>query len=99
MAILTTMPGEGNKVSIYDVPEDVLKQYAVSGDKAAQMFPETKAASAGGSLPKSTDAVSATRVENAESLGEVQAYNDVCVCRQLLCNAYSCWWHYYYCYC
>jgi len=22
-----------------------------------------------------------------------------CVCRQLLCNANGCWWHYYYCYC
>ncbi|MCM3900500.1 MAG: hypothetical protein ND866_02225 [Pyrinomonadaceae bacterium] len=98
MAILTSMPGEGNQVGIYDVPDNVLQQYAVSGDKAAQMFPESKTPT-GGDLPKSTAAMSATRVENAESLGEVQAYNDVCVCRQLYCNAYRCWWHYYYCYC
>ena len=98
MAILTSTPGEGNKVNVYDIPDNVLQQYAVSGDKAAQMFPESKKQS-GGEIPKSTGAMSATRVENAESLGEVQAYNDVCVCRTLYCNAYGCWWHYYYCYC
>ena len=42
MAILTSTPGADNKVSIYDVPEDVLGQYAITGDKAAQMFPESK---------------------------------------------------------
>ncbi len=98
MAILTSTPGEGDQVSIYDVPDDVLKQYAITGDKAAQMFPEGEKA-AGGDIPKSTGAMSAIKVENAESLGEVQAYNAVCVCRQLYCNAYRCWWHYYYCYC
>jgi hypothetical protein len=98
MAILTSTPGEGNKVSVYDVPDSVLQQYAVTGEKAAQMFPESKKAS-GSEIPKSTSAMSATKVENAESLGEVQAYSDVCVCRELLCNVYGCWWHYYYCYC
>ena len=98
MAILTSTPGEGNKVSVYDVPDSVLQQYAVTGEKAAQMFPESKKSS-GSEIPKSSAAMSATRVENAESLGEVQAYNDVCVCRELLCNAYGCVWHYYYCYC
>ena len=29
MAILTSMPGEGDKVGIYDIPDDVLGQYAV----------------------------------------------------------------------
>jgi len=98
MAILTSTPGEGNKVSVYDIPDSVLQQYAITGDKAAAMFPETKAAS-GSDIPKSSATMSPTRVENAEGLGEVQAYSDVCVCRQLLCNSYGCWWHYYYCYC
>lgn len=98
MAILTSMPGEGNKIGVYDVPDNVLQQYALAGDKAAQMFPESKKAG-GADIPKSGAGMNAERVENAESLGEVQAYNDVCVCRQLLCNAYRCWWHYYYCYC
>ena len=53
----------------------------------------------GDQIPKSSGAMSATRVDNAESLGEVQAYSDICVCRTLYCNAYGCWWHYYYCYC
>ena len=97
MAILTSMPGEGSAVGVYDVPDSVLKQYAVSGDKAAQMFPESKKPS-GSDIPKS-GGMNAERVENAEGLGEVQAYNDVCICRVLLCNAYRCWWHYYYCYC
>jgi hypothetical protein len=96
MAILTSMPGEGNKVGVYDVPDSVLSQYAVSGDKAASMFPESAKAS-GAEIPKS--GANAVKVENAESLGEVQAYGDICVCRELLCNAYGCWWHYYYCYC
>ena len=97
MAILTSTPGQDNKVSIYDVPDSVLQQYAISGDKAAQMFPERK--QTGGGIPKSTGAMNATKVKNAESLGEVQAYSDICICRQLWCNAYGCWWEYYYCYC
>ncbi len=98
MAILTSTPGEGNKVNIYDVPDGVLGKYAITGDKAAQMFPESKKPS-GAEIPKSTAEMSATKVENAESLGEVQAYSAICVCRQLYCNPYGCWWHYYYCYC
>jgi len=97
MAILTSTPGKDNKVGIYDVPDSVLAQYAVKGDKAAQMFPESKKTS-GADIPKSSGA-DAVRVENAESLGEVQAYNDICICRELLCNYNGCWWHYYYCYC
>jgi len=96
MAILTSAPGADNEVKVYDVPDNVLQQYALTGDKAAQMFPEKSAASG---ISKASSGVSATRVENAESLGEVQAYNDICVCRELLCNAWRCWWHYYYCYC
>jgi hypothetical protein len=30
MAILTSTPGTGNDVSIYDVPDDVLAQYAIT---------------------------------------------------------------------
>ena len=52
MAILTSTPGEGNAVSVYDVPDDVLSQYAVAGDKAASMFPES-AKSAGAEISKS----------------------------------------------
>ena len=98
MAILTSTPGEGNDVSVYDVPDDVLKQYAITGDKAAQMFPESKA-SAGTDIPKATPEMSPTKLENAEGLAEVQAYAHICICRQLYCNAWHCWWHYYYCYC
>jgi hypothetical protein len=97
MAILTSTPGQGNEVSVYDVPDDVLQQYAITGDKAAQMFPESKK-TAGAEIPKSGGA-NAVKLENAESLGEVQAYTSICVCRQLLCNHHTCWWHYYYCYC
>ena len=96
MAILTSVPSEGNQVKVYDVPDNVLSQYAVSGDKASQMFPES-GKTAGASIPKSGG--NAARVDNAESLGEVQAYNDICICRELLCNPNGCWWHYYYCYC
>lgn len=98
MAILTSTPGEGNKVSVYDIPDDVAAQYAITGEKAAAMFPEG-AATAGDEIPKSDAGMSPTRVENAEGLGEVQAYSAVCVCRRLLCNPYGCWWQYYYCYC
>ncbi len=98
MAIVTSTPGAKNEVKVYDVPDDVLSKYAVSGDKAAQMFPES-GKSSGAEIPKSTGAMAPTRVDNAESLGEVQAYGDICVCRELLCNAWTCWWHYYYCYC
>lgn len=96
--ILTSMPGEGNKVSVYDIPDSELEKYAVTGDKASSMFPES-GKTAGAEIPKSGGGANAVKVDNAESLGEVQAYNAICVCRELLCNAYGCWWHYYYCYC
>ncbi len=97
MAILTSTPGAENQVSVYDVPDDVLKQYALSGEKAAQMFPEGTAS--GSDIPKSTAAMSPTKLDNAEGLAEVQAYSSICICRQLWCNAWRCWWNYYYCYC
>jgi hypothetical protein len=97
MAILTSTPGAENEVKVYDVPDNVLEQYAVSGDKAAQMFPENK--QSGSEIPKSSAEMSPSRLDNAEGLAEVQAYSAICVCRQLYCNAWRCWWHYYYCYC
>jgi hypothetical protein len=96
MAILTSTPSADNEVKVYDVPDDVLTQYAMTGDKAASMFPE-HAAAAG--IPKSSSQMNPTKVDNAESLGEVQAYSSICICRELLCNPWRCWWHYYYCYC
>jgi len=96
MAILTSSPGEGGEVNVFEVPDDVLAQYAVSADKAAQMFPEKAATT---DIPKATAAMNPTKLDNTESLGEVQAYNRICVCRELYCNAWRCWWHYYYCYC
>src|SRR5258708_35219686 len=96
MAILTSTPGSDNKVAIYDVPDDVLQQYAVTGDKAAQMFPESKKTS-GAEIPQSGGA-NAVKVENAESLGEAHAYGDICICRDILCNAYGGSDHYYSCY-
>jgi len=96
MAILTSSPGEGGEVNVFEVPDDVLAQYAVSADKAAQMFPDKAAAT---DIPKATAAMNPTKLENTESLGEVQAYNRICICRELYCNAWRCWWHYYYCYC
>ena len=97
MAILTSSPGEDNEVKVYDVPDDVLAQYAMTGDKAAQMFPEKSSVRRRHSAIEA--AMSPTKLENAESLGEVQAYSRICVCRELLCNPWRCWWHYYYCYC
>ncbi len=98
MAILTSTPGEDNKVNVYDVPDDVLAQYAITPEKAAAMFPES-AKPGDDEVPKSDASMSPTRVDNAEGLAEVQAYNGMCVCRKLICNAYGCSWHYYYCYC
>ena len=96
MAILTSTPGEGNQVSIYDVPDSVLNRYAVTGEKSSEMFPESKSPTA----ERFQKVRAQWRHQNkCGKLGEVQAYNDVCVCRQLYCNAYGCWWHYYYCYC
>lgn len=97
MAILTSMPKEGNDVNVYDVPDNVLAQYAVSGEKASQMFPESKKPSSG--IPKSTPDMNPSKLEHAESLGDVQAYSSICICRTIWCNAWRCWWHYYYCYC
>jgi len=97
MAVLTSA-GEGDQVNVYDIPDDVLKQYAITGDKAAQMFPESSGPS-GGAIPQSAGAKAVSHVANAESLGEVQAYSSICICRILRCNHWRCWWYYYYCYC
>lgn len=96
MAIVTSIPSQDDKVKVYEIPDSELQQYEVSGEQAAQMFPESDKPSG---VPSSEGAMTATRIDNSDSLGEVQAYRNVCVCRRLLCNAYTCWWHYYYCYC
>ena len=98
MAIVTSTPKNGEDVDVYDIPDDVLQKYGISGEKAAQMFPEGDKPSAGG-IPQSAGAMAVSRVANAEGLGEVQAYSAICICRQLYCNWRRCWWHYYYCYC
>jgi hypothetical protein len=96
MAILTSSPGAENEVKVYDVPDDVLAQYAMTAIRPRRCSPK-KGATAG--IPNASAEMSPTKVENAESLGEVQAYSRICVCRELLCNPWRCWWHYYYCYC
>lgn len=99
MPILTSMPTADNKIKIYDVPESECAQYEVSGAQAASMFPEGNQ-HAGESIPKSTAEMSPAQLDNSGGLGEVQAYNAICVCREILCNHWGhCWWHYYYCYC
>ena len=98
MAIVTSTPNEENRVSVYDIPDNVLNQYAIEGEKAAQMFPESNKP-ANEEIPRSSRAMSPTRVQNLERVGEVQAYSDWCVCRHLVCNADSCWWVYYCCWC
>jgi len=99
MAILTSTPGEGDQVSVYDIPDNVLQQYAITGEKAAKMFPESGGAAESDAIPQSKGAMAVTKVANAESLAEVQAYNSICICRILRCNWHRCWWYYYYCYC
>ncbi len=80
------------------MPDSVLSQYAITGEKAAQMFPERQKKS-GADIPRSTGAMNPTKMSNAESLGEVESYSDICVYRQLSCNPYGCWWVYYWASC
>ena len=77
--------------------KDVFKAKNVAVPQTMEEWEAAAKKTSGADIPKS--GANAVRVENAEGLGEVQAYNDICVCRELLCNAYGCWWHYYYCYC
>ena len=70
MAILTSMPGEGNAVGVYDVPENVLSSTR-SQEISGSMFPESNNRRA--ARPKEHGRNAAEKVENAESLGEVQA--------------------------
>jgi hypothetical protein len=98
MAILTSTPDKDNKVKIYDVPDSDLQKFEVSGADAGKMFPQREKPAGG--IAKSEGAMGVMKIDNADALGEVQAYSDVCVCRELLCDGYgNCWWHYYYCYC
>jgi len=54
MAILTSSPGADNEVKVFHVPDDVLKQYEISGDKTTQMFPFPEKSSAS-DIPQATD--------------------------------------------
>lgn len=97
MALVTSV-AQQDKVELYDIPDADLQKYKVSGDKAASMFPEKEKPTG---VSSNEGAMGVTSIENAEGLSseDVQAYHRVCVCRQLYCNAYTCWWHYYYCWC
>jgi hypothetical protein len=85
MAILTSNPDQDNKVKIYDVPDADLQKYELSSDQAASMFPEGDSRSGGEGV---------TRIEIAETKGEVQAYQSG-LCRRLICNAAGCGWYYW----
>lgn len=98
MALVTSIPQAENKVELYDIPDADLQKYRVSGAQAAQMFPEKEKPTG---VVSNEGAMSVTAIDNAEGLSsdDVQAYHRICICRQLYCNAYTCWWHYYYCWC
>jgi len=98
MPIVTSIPGAENQVELYDIPAADLEKYKVSGDKASSMFPEKEKATG---VASKEGAMSVTAIDNAEGLSseDVQAYSRICICRQLYCNAWRCWWHYYYCWC
>jgi hypothetical protein len=91
MAIVTSTPNQENKVKVYDIPDSQLSQYELASDKATQMFPEGSQ----GAVSK----MSAAELKKPEGAGDVDAYAEWCVCRTLWCNAYGCWYEYYWCYC
>ena len=68
MAILSTLPAEGGEPTYYEVPDDQL-----SGFEQIEMKKVSSSdAQQGG---QQVDAPGAVKVE-----GDVQAYNDVCIC-------------------
>lgn len=69
MAILSTLPQEGGEPTYYNIPDDQL-----SGFEQIEM---KKVSSSEGDTSKGqqVDAPGAVKVE-----GDVQAYNDVCIC-------------------
>ena len=88
MAIVTKP--EGDKVTLYDIPDDQLEQFKVAPDKAAQMFPES------GGAASASDAMGVIKSGGVE--GDVQAYANSNICWVLRCNAYGyCWYVYWYC--
>ena len=80
---------EGDKVTLFDIPDDQLAQYKIAPEKAAQMFPET-----GG-----TDKEEALGVIKAGGVeGDVQAYANMNICYRWRCNGYGhCWYVWWYC--
>lgn len=89
MAIVATAPTDEGKVQLYDVPDSELSKYQISGDKAAQMFPENP----------SPDRVFKMKTKDMAGADDVQSYNNWCICTYWYCNAYGCWWQRYWCAC
>lgn len=86
MAIVTSVPDQEGRISLFDIPDADLARYAIPADKAAQMFPKKES-------PSRDDAVA---VVQPKATGDVQAfaYN---VCYYWWCSGGYCWWEWWYC--
>lgn len=79
---------EGDKVTLYDIPDSELQKYAVAPEKAAEMFPKKE----------NRSREDATAVAKAGSQGgDVQAYSNQDICYAWECDGYgNCvyvWWY------
>lgn len=86
MAIVTSVPDQEGRISLYDIPDADLAKYAVPAEKAAQMFPKKES-------PTREDAVA---VVQPKATGDVQAFGHN-VCYYWYCSGGYCWWEWWYC--
>lgn len=86
MAIVSRPDGE--KVTLYDIPDSELEKYAISPEKAGEMFPKKENRSR-------SDAAAVAKAGSTG--GDVQAYSNQDICYAWECDGYgNCvyvWWY------
>jgi len=89
VAILSSEPTQDGQVTLYDIPDDVLQQYKLDPQRAAQMFPEKDS-------PTRSDAVAAVNMQQSKS-GDVQGYAGWICWRYVCYTNGACYYYEWYC--
>ncbi|HMF57373.1 MAG TPA: hypothetical protein VK619_13605 [Pyrinomonadaceae bacterium] len=79
---------DGDRVTLYDVPDSALEQYKIPADRLSEMFPQKQ--------DRSRDDAQAVAKAGSQS-GDVQAYSNQDVCYAWECdgngNCVYVWWY------
>lgn len=89
MAIVSR-PDQGNKVALYDIPDDELARYEISPEKLVEMFPHKESRSR-------ADAIGVAPAGTQDIAGDVQGYGGQDICYAWECDSNGkcvyIWWY------